>query len=403
VRLSFPLLARWVLFAGAVAGAAYSLMLARAEWLFRQDTAVSVPAAVSLVPFQSSYLARLAAWLPSQRVALLQRAVAINPFDSESWTQLGFAAEFQQHDPTAAERHYLRAAEVNRMFLPRWTLTNFYFRHGRTDEFYRWAAASLANTPYAPEPIFAQMWSMGQDAQRNARTVPDRPRILLAYAWYLSNQDQVATLPSVVARLIAAAGHRDPRAWGRDSLLAEIEDRLITRGNRTAALEIWSTLSKAGWIRLTVPTMQAPVTNGDFNVPLYRHGFDWRPVPIEGVRMDESSLNGTLRIELSGNQPEQCVLLRQYLPLEPGRSYQFAWLAQTQLSEQPAGVRWHLRRLSDGSELQPASADLSAGSGIWNVQAAEPLEVLSLEFARPLGHLRARGVVVLKTVAAQLH
>ncbi len=128
MQAGLPFVVRYLLIAGALAAAIYSFVLARASWLFRQDTAISIPAAVALVPFDSTYVARLAAWRPAEKIALLHRAVELNPFDSESWIQLGFVSEFQQHDRASAERYYLKAAEVNKMFLPKWTLTNFYFR-----------------------------------------------------------------------------------------------------------------------------------------------------------------------------------------------------------------------------------------------------------------------------------
>ena len=143
-----------LLIAGAILAAFYSFLLARASWLFEQDTSSSVPKAAGLMPYNGAYLARLAAWAPAQKFFLFRRAVELNPFDFESLIQLGIFSEFQKHNDAQAERYYLRAEEVNKMFLPKWTLTNYYFRHGRTAEFFRWATASLAITPYSPEPIF---------------------------------------------------------------------------------------------------------------------------------------------------------------------------------------------------------------------------------------------------------
>ena len=42
--------------------------------------------------------------------------------------QLGLNAEITEGDPKTAESYYLKAAAVNKMFLPKWTLTNYYFR-----------------------------------------------------------------------------------------------------------------------------------------------------------------------------------------------------------------------------------------------------------------------------------
>lgn len=375
--------------------------MASASWLFQQDTAASVPAAVSLIPFNSAYLARLAAWMPNEKVALLQRAVILNPFDSESWIQLGFVSEFQQHDLARAEKYFLRAAEVNRMFLPKWTLTNFYFRHGNIDSFFHWASATLAITPYSPEPVFSQMWLMSQDAERIARAVPDRPRTLLPYAWFLSNAHQYSSIVSVIERLIQAVGKKDPRTWGRDDLLANIEDRMVLEGDRDLALHIWASMVKGGWLKQSIPDVDHPLTNGDFRTTFFRHGLDWIPANVEGIRVEQSPSEGFTRLYFNGNEPEHCVIMQEYLPLEAARLYQFQWQAETDLNEVPTGLTWHLGRRDQPLEYGASSPGLSMSSR-WRVQApATPgFALLSLEYNRPLGHLRARGFVTLRSVSA---
>ena len=148
---------RYLFIAAALARAYYSALFARASFLFQQNTAMSAQRAVELVPYNASYVAGLAGWQPAKRIALLHRAVELNRFDAESWIQLGLAAEMDQHDVASAERYYLQASAVDRMFLPRWTLTNFYFRQQRPVEFFRWAEATLKITPYPADPVFAQM------------------------------------------------------------------------------------------------------------------------------------------------------------------------------------------------------------------------------------------------------
>ena len=346
-----PFVVRYLLIASALAAAIYSFVLARASWLFRQDTAISVPAAVELVPFDSTYVARLAAWRPAEKIALLHRAVELNAFDSESWIQLGFASEFQQHDRASAERYYLKAAEVNKMFLPKWTLTNFYFRQEQPTEFFHWASATLAITPYSPEPVFVQMWLISQDADQIARNMPDRPRILLPYAWFLSNSRQYSSIPLIVQRLIKAAGTTDPRAWGRDGLVATIEDRLIAEGQRDPALQIWTSMVKAGWLHEEIPSAEHPLSNGNFRTPLFRHGFDWMPAEIEGVRIEESPTEGLIRLQFSGNEPERCVVLQQYVPMEAGRTYSIGWQASSIPGDTLSGLRWHLRPVGKAPEV----------------------------------------------------
>jgi hypothetical protein len=334
-------------------------------------------------------------------LALLHRAVALNPFDFQSLIQIGFVDEFQKRDLASAERYYLKAADVNKMFLTKWTLTNFYFRHEKPAKFFHWATATLAITPYSPDPVFTQMWLMSQDATSIARAIPDRPRTLLAYAWFLSNNHQYVAIPSIVQRLIAAVGKGDPRAWGRDDLLAAIEDRLVSAGYRDSALGVWASMVRAGWLHQTVPSGSHPLTNEHFKTAFFRHGFDWMPAEVDGIRLEQFPSEEVLRIQFSGDEPERATLLQQYVPLNSDRTYDFRWQMESQLTGFPSGLTWHLQPAgtSGGPDLQSGDFAQSGPQG-WQFRApsAAGLYRLSLEYARPFGQSRARGTVIMKSV-----
>ena len=394
-------LLRYLLVTCGCVSALYSLLLASASWLFRQDTAASVAEAVRLVPYNSNYVTRLAAWHSAQKIALLHRAVKLNPLDYESWIQLGLTSEFQQHDRAAAERYYLKAADVNRMFVPKWTLTNFYFRQERLNDFFAWASATLAVTPYPPDPVFLQIWLISHDARRIARAIPERPRILLPYVWFLSNRHQYALIAPVVDRLIRAVGNRDPWAWGRDDLIALSEDRLIAEGYRDPALNIWASMVKAGWIHKTIPTVSHPITNGDFQTVFFRHGFDWMPVNSGCARVEQFVAAGEVRVRFSGDEPENCIIMQQYVPLRSGRGYRLRWELHSQLPDTVSGLRWHVLPSPVRNDIESISPDLlSSTTRDWDFESAKGAEVgiLLLEYSRPLGHLRTKGTAVLKSV-----
>ncbi len=394
-------LTRYLLISCGFAAACYSFLLARAQWLFQQDTLSSVPAAVRLVPYNADYVARLAAWRQPEKLALLRRAVDLNPFDFESLIQIGYVNEFQKRDLASAERYYLRAAGVNKMFLPKWTLTNFYFRQEKQVEFFHWAKATLAITPYSPDPVFTQMWLMNQNATDIGSAIPDRPRTLLAYSWFLSNNHQYAAIPPMVQRLITAVGKRDPHAWGRDDLLPAIEDRLVSAGDRDSALSVWTTMVRAGWLPLSVPSGSHPITNGHFKTVFFRHGFDWMPAEVDGIRLEQFPSEGLVRIQFSGDEPENVTLLQQYLPLDPDRTYDFRWQVESRLADFPTGLTWHLQPAAPSGESDLVSGDLGQSSPqAWQfrVSSGTGLYRLSLVYARPLGHQRATGTVILKSV-----
>jgi len=391
--------ARYVLAALALVAATYSFIFARAAILFDRDTADSVPAAVALVPYNSDYVARLAAWEPRNQNALLHRAIELNPFAYGTYLQLGLIAELQHHNPAVAEHYYLDAARVDKMFLPKWTLTNFYFRQQEEDKFLQWARATLEITPYSPDPVFTQMWLMSQDAPKLAATVPNRPGILLAYADFLANAAQFNAIPPVIERLTSLVPGRNAAAFGRDDQVEPMEDRLLLAGQFRAALGIWTTLHRANWIGLPAPSPQSPVTNGDFAVPFLHHGFDWKPASLAGVTVEQSPEDKSVRIVLNGEEPEHCVLLEQYVPLDLAHDYRLTWRAESPDGQLPAGLSWHLHPVEGSPLAELASPDLSSAKD-WTFKspASADLYALSLEYSRPMGSTLSNGALILRSV-----
>ena len=403
MQYRFAILAVRVVMVACLIVAAYEcLLFARAAYLYREDTATSVPGAVALVPFNADYQTRLAAWQPQRKEELLNKSVALNPFDVEAWMQLGLTAELQDGDAKAAERYYLRAAEVDKMFRPRWTLTNFYFRQQRPAEFFRWARATLEITPYAAEPVFAQMWLVTQDPKTLAAVIPDRPSVLVQYALYLPKEKQFNAIPPIVQRLTAHVDARDAHGYGRDDLIGPLEDRLLLAGEDDAALEIWNAMLKAHWLTYDAPTQSHPVTNGDFHNAFFQHGFDWAIANPEGVTITPIPVDKRLRLTFSGEEGEHVPILRQFIPLQPGGNYRLEWRAEADQVTSPSGLNWRIYPLQKNAGPDLKSGDvLAPGPASWDFRAdgAARYAMLTLEYIRPIGSTRASGVVTIQAVS----
>ena len=390
---------RYTLIAGALGASILAFALARASALYEQDTATSVTEAVHLFPNYALYLDRLANWQPEQREAMLRRSVELDPFDYDAWTRLGLLTEMQNGDVAGAEKDFLKAAEVNHMFMPRWTLTNFYYRQQNVTEFFHWSKLALEVTPYASEPIFTQMWAITQDESLLNAAIPDRPRIILQYAWFLANNKHFDAVPLVIERLIHVVGNGNPQDWGRDDLIAISEDHMLQAGAASPAIKVWASLNNGGWIKQSVPDVYHPLTNGDFRIPFYRHGFDWLGLEESGVRIDQIATDAMVRINLFGDQADKVVLLQQYVDVEPGKKYNLSWQARSQEILAPSGLAWHVYPIKGGTgEL--VSGDL-LGESSWNFAAPADAKafLLTLECRRPLGSMRARGTFSLQTVS----
>jgi hypothetical protein len=206
----------------------------------------------------------------------------------------------------------------------------------------------------------------------------------------------------VIQRLIARVGNADPRLWGRDDLVASIEDQVLREGDRSDGLAIWTSLKDGGWIHQSIPDARHPLTNGDFRLSFFRHGFDWAPADSNGARVEQFPDTGRVRIALSGDQSDHCVLLRQYVPLARGSVYSLAWRASAPDLDTSRGLTWHVRGMPAKAGGDIASSDLLDSAGGWQFRApASEVAMLSLEYSRPAGHVRAAGTVTLGSVSLE--
>src|SRR5208282_2217428 len=127
-----------VLFFGLAALTA--IRLAVADTVFRQDTAEAVKCAIAIqwpAP-AAEFEERLAELDALDAREALQRALIANPRSSAAWMALGLLQD-STGDPLAAEQSLQQAAQVDRQYLPAWTLSNFYFRRANRERFWLWA------------------------------------------------------------------------------------------------------------------------------------------------------------------------------------------------------------------------------------------------------------------------
>jgi hypothetical protein len=230
--------------------------------------------------------------------------------------------------------------------------------------------------------------------------VPDRPRALIQYTWFLSNSRQYSAITPIVQRLVRLVGNDDPRAWGRDDLIASSLDHVLASGDLHDALQIWTTLRDGRWIAQSVPDANHPLTNGDFRLHFYNHGFDWLPLETEGARVDQLLDEPSIDISLSGYQPEHCQILRQYVAVEPGFLYKLQWKAEASGVPAGMGIAWHLHAANGDAGSDIVSGDLLNKPQVWEFVATPNVNgfVLTLEYNRPSGQVRPTGRITLRSV-----
>jgi hypothetical protein len=147
----------------------------------------------------------------------LRAAVTLNPRLSSAWIQLGLDAEADGNLPEA-ETDLLRAASVDRLYVPAWTLANFYFRRGDAAKFWPWArqASSLTSDDYRPLLRLAD--SIETSPQQVATRLGGGAPLLRAYLDILINAHRLDS-----AREIAGLLARRHDSVDRERLAAVAE------------------------------------------------------------------------------------------------------------------------------------------------------------------------------------
>jgi len=380
----------------------WCVRLAYADYLFRRSSSEDIARAIGLVPSDPGYHARRAYLEPSQRVASLERTLALNPRDSAAWIELGLLAE-GRNDLAEAERCLLESARVDRTFNPRWTLANYYFRRTsaappgqasqdrNAEEFWRWAreAASIASDDLTP--LFRLCWKMSGNAEEICRRVlPDRPRALAEFLSFLLAENHLEDGESVAQRLMDYPG---PEHF---SGLLGYCDRLLEAGRLSPALRVWNGLISRNLVQGNTldPGKGVVLTNGQFAAMPLRHGFDWRMPFVPGAAVTWTAAPRGLKISFSGRQPEQCELIMQHLPLLSS-AYRVEYQYRTSGIGAESGMRW---------EIAGAQSAYLAGEG-WKKEAfrfcgpASPAVArLALAYRRPPGTVRIQGWLWLREV-----
>src|SRR5579859_7881813 len=134
---------RILVIVGCCLGIWNSLDLARADFYFRKDTASDIRTAIHLTPDGWPYYMRLAQFDRDHATVLLQRSLELNPYNALADIELSLRYE-AQGDFGRAERLLLAAYNIDRTYLPRWSLANYYFRRDNMPAFWHWAGSAAA-------------------------------------------------------------------------------------------------------------------------------------------------------------------------------------------------------------------------------------------------------------------
>ena len=384
-----------------------SARMAQADAFFHLDTPDSLAEAVRMESGNAGYHQLYAEHLESTGAdpkRERETAALLSPLDAEYWIDLGVLAEVNS-DFTAAERYYLKAASVSRMFAPRWALMNFYFRRQQPAAFWHWTRESLPVSYGDISQIFRLCWRMTDDPESIRRQLPWTDFTRSRYLTFLLDDGHSEAAPPVARELADRATAEDV------NLLLDYCGRAMTK-NVGSAMEVWNILSRRKKEPFTqlAPQEGAIVTNGDFRTAPIERGFDWHFSRADGVSVTMGGASGVF-VELTGDQPQAVTIMNEWIPVEKDRSYRIDFRYNSGVEGSPgtsqaSGLAWQIENPVSGAvparsgDLKPAMTDASDHV---DFKAEENgAAMLSLTYERAPGTVRHAEKFTIQGISARL-
>jgi hypothetical protein len=146
---------------------------------------------------------------------------------------------------------------------------------------------------------------------------------------------------------------------------------------------------------------------GSLHEPAFGHGFGWLRPQTPGVLSDQFPSLGKLTFSFDGTEPETCRLLQRFIPVDGAKSYNFNWQAESLDLQGSSGLRWRIYPVlpeNDKDRVLLSSPELlmngpQEGSWQFVTPAGWRVALVTLEYERPLGQVRAEGSVSLSNIS----
>lgn len=399
----FASLALLSMFAAATA---FHLHRAWVEWQWRQASSSKTAEQACGLTAGNPECWRAAARLREQEggeaLAAWLHSLEMDPRNAEAAIAAAMHLE-SVGNAREAERLLLRAAELNHLWLPRWSLALFYARQGRKPEFWRWAGGAFDRSYWDRTAMFRQCFAQGGTAAFLLRQIlPARLDLRLALLRYLAGQPADEQLLPTAEFVVESA--RTEERGEAVPVLVDAVGGLAKAGRTEQAFHLWISMCRKHLIQYGAPSADAPVTNPDLRAPFLETGFDWQAPAASGVSSLTLTGGQGVRFTLTGSQPEETVLLQQWLFLRGGRNWTLIVDGRTEsIDSADSALYW---RILDGETSLPYEPDRAPmQSDEWTIlrqryqgPPQDRLVRLALVAARRLGRIRMQGEVSLRHI-----
>ncbi|MCX6595114.1 MAG: hypothetical protein NTV70_01955 [Acidobacteria bacterium] len=331
-----------------------------------------------------------------------KKATELSPRDTRILIPAGIRAE-TMGDLRTAETYLRQAERYNKLWLPRWTLANFYARRGGQVQTFSWLRAALERSYGETQAAFQLAVDTGaSESVIASRVLPNSAHPIGQFFYFVARKaiaaGELPLLESMAVKFVGLAA-QDHRGFVQGYPLVALIDRLLLDQFGEVAARLWDLGCHSGLIDSLPREKAGLVVNGSFRHPFLGHGLDWSLFTPPGISAVQHRGPGTVKISFSGLQQGTSRLLSQTLAIPAHQAWRVSFEFGTQSinSRRPA-FAWML-----GDEVLPL-ADPIVGEG-WAVNSflipaadsrrTTPLSLVVRELpgmVRPEGELWIRNV-----------
>lgn len=414
-RLQLPGRALLILAAIALTICAYlTIRRGYAEWLYGgTDNPSRIQRACELEPDdpECALIRAEVTENTADEMTAWEQAARLDPRSAETLTHTAILREMNGDMP-GAEQLLLKAESLNHLWLPRWSLANFYLRQQRPADTLKWTRLALRRAYGDRRAAFRLCRQAGASDQAVLNDIldSDEPRNLSAFLSWITEEDRLDVLDQAVPRYLNAALHSEITEGPAPNPALELSnlvETLLQRGHPAEAHDVWKRLLADRLLAVAGATGSEALTNPSFALPaLSPPCFDWRTIQNEGVLTQRGVPPDGVRLEFSGRQPENAELLVQPVDLAGSRSWALEYeLLARNSSSGKLGLRWMLTPWGGSTAVEPEPSVSSMGtdgwtheSALWRIPDDTRFFRLALMVVRQPGQTRMEGEVQLHRV-----
>src|SRR5580704_10356383 len=292
-----------------------------------------------------------------------QKAVARVPLSAAYWMDLARAYESTGNIPLAREAFNRARASYPASAVVAWSYGNFLLRQGDDASGFAQINHAVQADPSLALPAVSQAWHKTQDANVLLNQVlPATQDAYFQAIDFMAANGQPAGALVIWERLLTLG---KPVELRRSFPLLEF---LIQSDRAEDASRVWREALAAAGLPHNEPANQSLISNGDFARDFLNGGLDWRWSFPSGTSIGfdappPSSGGRSLQLDFSGGGNLDLTEPREFVPVEPSRSYHFHATLKTEGITTESGIFFSIGDPNHGAAV--VSTENLTGSHPW--------------------------------------